>query len=123
MTLDTNILIAYLKGEYSAIYHLTKWQREGRVFFLPTIVEMELLSFPAWTEKERFFTERFLEENFTSLPLERSIARLAARCRSKTKIKSPDAIIAASALFTKTPLVTRNEKDFRPIKGLVLITL
>jgi len=38
--------------------------------------------------------------------------------RRKYKIKLPDAVIAATALYYDLILVTRNEKDFEGIKGL-----
>ena len=38
--------------------------------------------------------------------------------RRETKIKLPDAIIAATALTRNLTIVSRNEKDFSQVKGL-----
>lgn len=60
---------------------------------------------------------------FVSVQCDRSIARLAGRIRSVTRMQLPDAVIAASALTTHTPLVTRNVRDFRNVPGLAVETL
>lgn len=82
-----------------------------------------MLSFARWTPEERRVTEIFLQENFTSIPFDRTLARMAAEIRRGTKIKFPDAAIAATALYTQTPLVTKNMRDFRVISGLQLVAL
>jgi predicted nucleic acid-binding protein len=51
-------------------------------------------------------------------------ANVIAHCvalRKGKKIKTPDAIIAATALAYGYILITANEKDFANIKGLKLI--
>ena len=121
MNLDTNILIAYLAGENGIVEPLNEWIEKGGVLYVSTIVETELLSFSGWTVNEEAEVKKFLEENFISIPYDRNIARMAAKLRKDSKIKLPDAAIAATALFTNTPLVTRNEKDFKKIKELQVL--
>ncbi len=41
--------------------------------------------------------------------------------RKNKKIKTPDAIIAATALAFNLTIITNNEKDFANIKGLKFI--
>jgi len=41
--------------------------------------------------------------------------------RKESKIKLPDAIIAATALVHQLPLVSRNTGDFKNVPGLVII--
>lgn len=123
MTIDANIVIAYLGGDVAVITKLSEWRNEGRILFLSTVAETEVLSFSAWIPEERRATELFLEENFTSIHFDRQIARMAAGIRRDFKVKFPDAAIAATALFTHTPLVTRNQRDFRRIRGLTIITI
>ena len=43
------------------------------------------------------------------------MARLAALVRRCYRIKVPDSIIAATAMFTGSTLLTRNTRDFRKI--------
>ena len=123
MTIDANIIIAYLAGEQEVIETLSQFRREGKILLLPTIAEAEVLSFSSWTKEECLATEVFLEENFTSIPFDRYIAKIAAKIRRETKLKFPDAAIAATALFTNTPLITRNIRDFKKVPGLSLLKI
>lgn len=123
MTIGANIIIAYLNGEQEVVETLSRFLQEGKILLLPTIVEAEVLSFSGLTKEERLVTESFLEENFTSIPLDRHIAKIAAEIRRQTKLKFPDAAIAATALFTNTPLITRNIRDFKKVPGLSLLKI
>lgn len=123
MTIDANIIIAYLTGDERIVKTLSGWKRSGVPLFLSSIVEAEILSFTEWTDEERQDTESFLEENFVSISFDRPIARLAASLRRTGRIKLPDAAIAATALYTGSPLVTRNVRDFRKVEGLTIIDL
>jgi len=113
MTIDTNILVAYLDGDKGVIDSIRSWRRAGATLILSTVVETELLSYSAYSPEDRRDVELFLEENFLSVSFDRTLARIAANIRSVHKIKFPDAAIAATALATQTPIVTRNIKDWR----------
>ena len=115
MTLDANIIIAYLAGDQAVAELLSQLRRDGKTLFLPTVAETEVLSFSPWTKAEWQATESFLEQNFASIPFDRTVARITADIRRKTKIKFPDAAIAATAIFTNTPVLTINKRDFRKI--------
>ncbi len=123
MTVDTNILIGYLGGDALVVDAIKHWREKGIPLFLPAIAEAETLAFSNLTPDERKLIEKFLEENFIFVPFDRSVARIAARLRRETKLKFPDAAIAATALFTHTPLVTRNIKDFRRIPELQILAI
>lgn len=123
MTLDTNIVIAYLDGDQKVIQALSSWKTRGYALLLSTVAESEILSFSDWTVEERRKTELFLEEHFSSVIFDRCIARVAAGIRRDVKVQFPDAAIAATSLFTHTPLVTRNIRDFKRIPNLSLVAL
>lgn len=123
MTIDSNIIIAYIGGDNEVIEALSRWREEGKALFLSTVAETEILSFSGWTVKEQRDIEVFLEENFTSIPFDRTLARIAAEIRRQTKIKFPDAAIAATALITHSPLITRNIRDFKKIAELTTINI
>lgn len=123
MTIDSNIVIAYLSGDPDVISFLDSLRPLGGFLFLPTIVESEVLSFSQWSPEELESAIKFLEENFTSVSFNRDIARVVAEIRRTTKIKFPDAVIAATALFMKTPLITRNVQDFKNIPNLKIVTI
>jgi predicted nucleic acid-binding protein len=50
------------------------------------------------------------------------IAEIGGMLRSKYKIKLPDAIIAATAIYYNSPLLTFNVRDFKKIKEFKMIS-
>lgn len=58
---------------------------------------------------------------FREVPIDDSTIQQAIALRSVTRIKSIDALIAATALLHDLTLITRNSKDFVAIAGLSLI--
>ncbi len=122
MVLDSNIVIAYLTGDTNVINHLNKWKMDEKLFFLPEVVETEILSFKKLTPEEVNLTIDFLE-SFIFIPFDRTISRITAKLRREQSIKLADAAIAATAIFLDVPLVTRNLRDFRKIENLHIISL
>ena len=90
MTIDTNIVIAYLAGEQSVTETIISWRAQNTPLFLSSVAESEVLSFSKWTDKELLLTEQFLQENFTTIPFDRTLARFAAEIRRTTKMKITD---------------------------------
>lgn len=124
MTIDTNILIAYLGGESFVINQIQKWRHNNVLLFISSITECELLSFPKLTKPEEEKINEFLRENFVILPFDSIRAYQAAVIRRETpSLKLPDAAVAALALETKTILVTRNIKDFKKVPNLKLLKI
>ena len=123
MILDTNIPIAYLAGEESVIRQIIEWREQGVTLYLPSVAETEVLSFSKWNAGERSWAEKFLAENFLSIPFDRTLARYAGKIRAENRLKFPDAAIAAVALHSNLPLVTRNVRDFRKITNLTIVTI
>ncbi|MBA3690349.1 MAG: type II toxin-antitoxin system VapC family toxin [Actinobacteria bacterium] len=58
---------------------------------------------------------------FREIPVERSIAEWAGRIRREFEVRTPDALIAASALQHGLILMTRNRRDFAGIPGLEIV--
>jgi hypothetical protein len=52
------------------------------------------------------------------MSIKQGIIDEAARVRKKYRLKLPDAIIAATAIWDSLTLITDNEKDFARIKEL-----
>lgn len=60
---------------------------------------------------------------FRELLVDRAVAERAGRIRRESGVRLPDALIAATALEHRLGLVTRNRRDFEPIRGLRLRSL
>lgn len=116
-TIDTNILIYYVAGDKQAADFLLKQISSGAVLIIPTIVVAEFLSFPGLKAKEQTFFANLLGQ-LQIEPLSFEIAQKAGGIRRKYKITLPDAIVAATALQTKTTLLTRNIKHFGRVKEI-----
>lgn len=120
---DTNVLIYGLAGHSLCAQFLREWI-EQKTLTLSVVVVAEFLT-QATTKEEKTFEA--LIDQFGSLPIDTTIARIAASYRKsflKTgyKLKLPDCLIAATAKFYHSTLVTFDIKDFpmQDIKKLKL---
>ena len=119
-TLDTNSVIYYMEGDKEIVKLIRNSILAKRTIYISVITEAELMSWPPLTEEEILIIEDNINI-FSSLAVDHKIARIASFLRRKySSIKLPDAIIAATAIFTGTTLITRNIKDFQKIKELKL---
>jgi hypothetical protein len=114
--LDTNAFIYFFEGR-SKITDLVVNTPE--IYFSP-ISEIELLSATHLTQSEIDSIKAFLslchKVELTSEIIDQTIA-----IRRQYNFKIPDAIIAASALYLKAPLVSA-DTDFKKVTGLTLIS-
>jgi predicted nucleic acid-binding protein len=60
-------------------------------------------------------------DDSTVLNITPDVVAACVRLRKGKKIKTPDAIIAATALAWGYTLITNNEKDFANIRGLKIL--
>jgi predicted nucleic acid-binding protein len=60
---------------------------------------------------------------FREVVVDRAIAERAGRIRRETRVRLPDALIAATALEHDLSLATRNRSDFDAVRGLRLRSL
>ena len=118
-TLDTNTIIYYLKGEIFVASFLESILASNEPLYISAVTELELFSFSQLTKKEEQQIDNLLQ-TLNIIPVDSQIARLAGFLRANYKIKTPDSIIAATAIFTGTTLITRNTKDFEEISLLNL---
>jgi predicted nucleic acid-binding protein len=58
---------------------------------------------------------------FRELPVDRAIAERAGRLCRTTSMRTPDALIAASAIEHGLSLMTRNRRDFAGVAGLKIV--
>jgi predicted nucleic acid-binding protein len=107
---DTDVLVDHLRG----VSRLAG----GRSLRYSVITRCEL--FAGREEEERI---RLLLAPMGELPVDREIAELAGRLRRMTAIRIPDALIAATALTARLPLLTRNRRHFERVPELELAVL
>ncbi len=118
IVLDTNILIYYAAGD-KAVADLINLHR-NEIFYIPTIVVVEFLSYPLITPEAIGAFHQFLSQTVL-LHLDLDIAERAAEIRRKYKLALADAVVAASAIATDSALVTRNIRDFKKVRELHMI--
>ena len=107
---DSNIIIDAFAGFEPARAEIRRAAENGRRPWISRMVWIEVLS-KGSAEQVRS-AERFLS-GFGIDELDAKTAHLAATLRrDRMRLKSPDAIIIASALTHGRILVTRNTKDF-----------
>lgn len=111
---DTNILIDHFAGIKEATAELERYEDVA----IASITWLELLS---GAEPHELRDMRDYISHFTVYDLDDVIAEEAAAIRRSAReaglkvLKSPDAIILATARYTCRILVTRNSKDFSGI--------
>ena len=121
-TLDTNAIIYSLNEDPDVVQVLDPLFEQDRAIFVSAITELELLSHPGMTDEEIAEIDQLLT-SVVIFPLESRLAHLAGYLRRQYRIKTPDSVIAATALLTRTTLVTRNIQDFEHIDNLVLLAI
>ena len=113
--IDTNILISWYKiGVISNSNDLTSI---APVFSI--ITKIEALGFKEITKGENKAISKLLDSG-ELIYIDSDIAQQTIDLRQKYRIKTPDAIIAATALINNLELWTANIPDFSNIEGLKL---
>lgn len=106
---DSNVIIYHFNNMAKATEFLNA--NRGNMA-ISTMTVAEVLSF-APSELALKMAEKFLIENFKWLDINREIIFKTAQIRRQRKIKTPDAIIGATALIYHLTLASRNESDFK----------
>ena len=121
-TLDTNAIIYYLDEDPTVVPLLEPILGQEIAIFVSVVTELELLSHPGLTEEDMAAIQQLLT-SVVIFPLESRLAQLAGALRRQYHLKTPDSVVAATALLTHTTLVTRNIRDFQGIEGLSLLPI
>lgn len=118
---DTNAIIYFLAGDKKAVDFVKEALKGNKIIYVPTIVRLELFSKSDLTAVEQNAIADFLCLTI-EISLDKTIADIAATIRRNFKTKVADSIVAASAVYTNSILVTRNVKDFN-ISGVRTIKI
>ena len=117
--IDSNVVIDYLSGQLprNAMSLMNSVINETPIISIMT--QIEVLGFNNPPHIETFLNE-FIDASLV-IPLNDDIVKTTIEIRKKNKIKTPDAIIAATAIVLDYPLITRNAKDFNKLNSLEII--
>jgi predicted nucleic acid-binding protein len=113
---DTNLIILGIGGDQSVRQLL-----ENRTIFISVVTEIELLSIPFQNLADEKLMKDFISNCFI-IELDNEVKRQTVLLRKKHKTKLPDAIIAASSMVKKLPLLTA-DKGFNKIADLNLVVV
>lgn len=113
--IDTNIALYFLAGDETLAKLL-----DNAVIHLSFISELELLSYPGLNTKAQQVIENFIND-CTVVDINNRIKKQTIIIRQRSDIKSPDAIIAATAIAEKMPLLS-SDKDFQQVQSLQLFS-
>jgi predicted nucleic acid-binding protein len=111
--LDSNILIYGASGEHPALDAIL----DRTDLSAASVTRIETLGFHGLSEIERHWLE-IASARMQILPLDDAVAERTIALRQDGRMSLADAIIAATALVHRLPLVTRNVDDFRHLADL-----
>jgi predicted nucleic acid-binding protein len=114
IVLDTNIILYLLNGDEQLSSMLN-----GMELFVSVISEIELLGYNGIEENDKLKIKFFLSE-CSVISLNTDVKELSIKIKQNFKVKTPDAIIASTAIFLNLPLITA-DKGFDKITDLDLI--
>jgi predicted nucleic acid-binding protein len=128
--IDTMTLI-YTVEQYPAYWPLLEplWRTAQAGMFEVISSELTLLEALVGplksgnTALEKAFENALLGTGMRLLPITQSILREAARLRAATKLRTPDALHAATALQAGCVLFVTNDVGFRGVASLPLVVL
>ena len=117
--IDTNVVSDYLSASFSAEAMV---QMDTIIDAIPNLSVISQIELLCWQ------TDAAIEEKVTNfiadsvvLDISQAVITQCVNVRKGKKIKTPDAIIAATALAHGFTLITNNEKDFTRVKGLKIL--
>jgi len=117
--IDSNVVIDYLAGKFPKLGKEFMNTVVNDIPVISVITKIEILGFTSTTEAESLLRE-FIEASHL-IVLSDTIIDKTIELRKTTKIKLPDAIIAATCLVSNLILITHNIQDFKNIPYLEII--
>ncbi len=113
IVLDTNIVLYLLNGDDELASILNQMQ-----LYVSVITEIELLGYQEISNDDKVKIKYFLSECII-VPLNDEIKNLCITIKQTSKVKTPDAIVAATSIYNQIPLIT-SDKGFEKIQDLDL---
>ncbi|MCB9201990.1 MAG: type II toxin-antitoxin system VapC family toxin [Flavobacteriales bacterium] len=111
IVLDTNIILYLLNGdEYLADF------LNQKELYISIISEIELLGYNQITKQEKLKIKEFISY-CTILNISEKIKNECITLKEQTNIKTPDALVASTAIFLNLPLISA-DKIFNKIENI-----
>ncbi|MBI5388760.1 type II toxin-antitoxin system VapC family toxin [Candidatus Woesearchaeota archaeon] len=117
--IDTNIFIDHLRN-FSPAHTFFRSIAASETIFYSAITEAELLAGKENNNPQKREVLFLLLQKWQKIPVDNPLVATAGDISRMHGLQIPDAIIAASALYCKAVLVTRNAAHFKGVKGLVV---
>jgi predicted nucleic acid-binding protein len=117
--IDTNVVSDYFSASLPASGLKFMDSVIDAVPNLSVITQIELLCWKTGIAKEQAIKDFILDSEILEITPE--VISHCVNIRRSKKIKTPDAIIAASAIASDYTLISNNDKDFNGILGLKYI--
>ena len=117
--MDTNVVSDYFSASFSAAGMALMDNAIDAVPNISIITQIELLCWKTDNATEQN-VQNFIADSVV-LDISPDVIAQCVALRKGKKIKTPDAIIAATASAYGYTLITANEKDFDNIKGLKIV--
>ncbi len=114
LLLDTNAIISHLNGSKKLEIVL-----EGCTIFISSITYTELFSFAKLSVVDLQLLKAYVAE-LQIVHTNNFICDIAAEIRRKTKVKLPDALVAATSIYLDVPIITF-DTDFEKIDNIRIL--
>jgi len=123
LIIDTDILIDVGRGDSVSVKHLQEAEKRAKLA-ISVITQMELMA-GCRNKAEMKAVNHFLTR-FTIIKLNESITDIAVELLQQYRLSHglliPDALIAATAINEREPFLTKNQRDFRYMAELDLLS-
>ena len=117
--IDTNVVSDYFSASFPAAGMSLMDIALDATPNISIITQIELLCWKTTIEMEQYI-KNFIGDSII-LGINADVVYECVALRKNKRIKTPDAIIAATALVYNYTIITNNEKDFINIDGLKII--
>jgi predicted nucleic acid-binding protein len=117
--IDSKVVIDYLAGKFTLDGMLFINEIVNDIPFISVITKIEILGYKSPEEANQLLSD-FVDDSVV-IELTEDVVLQTIELRKELKIKTPDAIIAATAMVNQLVLLTRNKKDFDKINGIEVV--
>ena len=120
MILDSNIVIYSIQPQFKKLKAYLG--ANAAVIAVSSVSKVEVLGYHQLKPNDKTDFEDFFAKT-ARYPVTQAILDEATRLRQHRKMSLGDALIAATCLLHKEPLLTNNEADFQHIQNLAVIPM